>query len=51
MLRKEGNFAMGIVKMLTALTLCATMFITAGVEAWSTDTAKAEEIEVKTAET
>ena len=42
---------MGIVKMLTALTLCASMFITAGVGAMSADTAEAAEIEVETAET
>ena len=42
---------MGIAKMLTALILCASMFITAGVGAMSADTAKAAEIEVETAET
>ena len=42
---------MGIVKMLTALALCASMFVTAGVGAMSAGTAEAAEIEVETAET
>lgn len=42
---------MGIVKMLTALILCVSMFVTAGVGAMSADTAEAAEIEAETAET
>ena len=41
---------MGIVKMLTALTMCAAMFVTAGVGAMPADIAEAAKIEVETAE-
>lgn len=41
---------MEIVKMLTALTLCATMSAAAGVGAMPADTFEAAEIEVETAE-
>ena len=38
---------MGIVKMLTALTMCAAMFVTAGVGAMPADIAEAAKIEVE----